>query len=122
MNTEQRVEFMAASDVLTRSRHINIGPMTTTPEIVAQIVKALTEGACVRLGRFALAVHDTSIRVISSDDDYSRGDPKLWAETAKVRQTWSLAEPDIINRLAASFTKAWLSDWSTGPAPVVRID
>lgn len=114
------VEVSASRDVIARSRHIEITRTTTNDEIIAQVVSGLKDGATVRLGRLALGTIDNNaIRYIASDADDSRNDPERWATTARVRMTWSLALDNIIEKLSASFVKAWLSDWSKGPAPSV---
>lgn len=120
----REVELRAARDVLERARHVSIGPMTTTAEIVEAVTRALDEGAAVRLGRLALAARPGDahvVRFLSSDEEGARSDREAWRTTARVRATWGLAEPEILPRLARAFVQAWLGDWNKGPAPQIKL-
>lgn len=120
---EARAEHSAACDVLVRAKHIRIGPTTPTPEIVAEVEIALGLGGCAKLGRLAVAVHERegSIRYVASDEEAARSDPDRWRDTARVRQTWSLAEPEIRRKLATALVGAWMADWNL-KAPDLKLD
>jgi hypothetical protein len=120
---EARAEHSAACDVLVRAKHIRIARDTPTSEIVSEVEMALGRGGCAKLGRLAVAVHERegSIRYLASDEESARSDPDRWRDTARVRRTWSLAEPEIRNKLAAALVAAWMSDWNL-KAPDLKLD